>query len=94
MSPGRRSGTTSRFGHRRPTRRELVATALAAGAAIPARADAGPAKVSQLAAAYQGTPKGMFSCAVCTFFIRPRRCKVVSGDISPTGWCKLFDLPD
>ena len=50
--------------------------------------------MSQIAAAYQGTPKGMFSCAVCTFFIRPRGCKVVTGDISPTGWCKLFDLPD
>ena len=50
--------------------------------------------MSQLAAEYQGAPKGMFSCAVCTFFIPPRSCKVVSGDISPTGWCKLFDLPD
>ena len=50
--------------------------------------------VSQRAAAYQGTPKGLFSCAACTFFIRPHRCKVVSGEISPTGWCKLFDLAD
>ena len=50
--------------------------------------------MSQIAAAYQSTPKGLFSCAVCTFFIRPRSCKVVSGEISPTGWCKVFDLPD
>ena len=63
-------------------------------AALPARADEPPAKLSQIAAAYQTTPKGMFSCAVCTFFIRPRSCQVVGGDISPTGWCKLFDLPD
>jgi hypothetical protein len=61
---------------------------------LPARAEETSAKVSQLAAAYQCTPKGMFSCAVCTFFIRPRSCKVVNGEISPTGWCKLFDLPD
>jgi hypothetical protein len=49
--------------------------------------------VSQIEAQYQNTPKGMFSCATCTFFIKPRSCKVVTGDISPTGWCKLFDLP-
>jgi hypothetical protein len=94
ISPGLRSGAISSFGHRRPTRRELIAAALGLGAVLPSRADAAPAMVSQLAAAYQSTPKGMFSCAVCTFFIRPRSCKVVNGDISPTGWCKLFDLPD
>jgi hypothetical protein len=94
MSPGRRSAAISSFGHRRPTRRELVAAALGLGAVLPARAEGAPAKVSQLAAGYQGTPKDMFSCDTCTFFIRPRSCKVVSGDISPTGWCKLFDLPD
>jgi hypothetical protein len=80
--------------HRPPTRRELIVAALGVGAVFPARAEEAPAKVSQLAASYQGTPKGMFSCAVCTFFIRPRSCKVVRGDISPAGWCKLFDLPD
>jgi hypothetical protein len=80
--------------HHRPTRRELITAALGLGAAFPARAGETQAKVSQSAAAYQSTPKGLFSCAVCTFFIRPRSCKMVSGDISPTGWCKLFDLPD
>jgi len=60
----------------------------------PARAAEPAAKLSQIVAAYQTTAKGMFSCAVCTFFIRPCSCQVVSGDISPNGWCKLFDLPD
>jgi hypothetical protein len=59
-----------------------------------ARADEPPAKISQTDAAYQTMPKGMFSCAVCTFFIKPNACKVVTGGISPNGWCKLFDLPD
>jgi hypothetical protein len=63
-------------------------------AALPARAEEPSAKLSQIAAAYQTTAKGLFSCAVCTFFIGPRSCQVVSGDISPSGWCKLFDLPD
>ncbi|HZK89730.1 MAG TPA: hypothetical protein VFC56_06240 [Stellaceae bacterium] len=77
------------------TRRGLLAAALSGGASSdwPACADE-PAKVSQADAQYQNVPKGMFGCAVCTFFVRPRSCKVVSGDISPTGWCKLFDLPD
>jgi hypothetical protein len=69
---------------------------LAAGlslAAVPAPADE-PVKLAQSEAQYQTTPKGLLSCAACTFFIRPRACKVVAGDISPQGWCKLFDLPD
>ncbi len=79
---------------RRPTRRELMTAALGAVLATPASAEQQPGKMSQIAAAYQNTPKGLFSCAVCTFFIRPSSCKVVSGEISPTGWCKVFDLPD
>jgi hypothetical protein len=67
---------------------------LGLSAALPAHAEAPAVQLSQSAATYQTTAKGMFSCAVCTFFIRPRSCKVVSGDISPTGWCRLFDLPD
>jgi hypothetical protein len=72
----------------------MIAALCGFAAARSARAEAEPAKLSQNAAAYQSTPKGMFSCAACALFIRPRSCKVVSGDISPTGWCKLFDLPD
>jgi hypothetical protein len=51
-------------------------------------------RVSPIEAQYQNTPKGMFKCALCSFFIKPRSCKVVTGDISPDGWCKLFDMPD
>ena len=80
---------------RRLTRRELMTAALGAvSAALPARAEEQSGKMSQIAAAYQTTPKGLFSCAVCTFFIRPSSCKLVSGDISTTGWCKVFDLSD
>jgi len=75
-----------------PTRRELIAAGLGL-TALPVRAGE-PPRVSQAEAQYQNTPKGQFSCAACTFFIKPRSCKVVTGDISPNGWCKLFDLPD
>jgi len=64
-------------------------------AATPARAEPPPLQpVSKEEALYQASPRGMFSCAVCTLFVKPRGCKVVSGDISPYGWCKYFDLPD
>jgi hypothetical protein len=52
------------------------------------------AKLSQVTAQYQDHPRGGLSCIGCTFFRRPRACQVVEGDISPNGWCKLFDLPD
>ena len=71
-------------------RRAVIAAPLGLAAAVPEPLS----KLSQRAAAYQDTPKGMFRCALCTFFIRPRGCKVVSGDISPAGWCRLFDLAD
>ena len=76
------------------TRRTILAAWLGLAGAPTARADEPPPKTSQLDAQYQATPKGMFSCALCTFFVKPRSCKLVSGDISPQGWCKLFDLPD
>jgi hypothetical protein len=79
------------------TRRSLLALGLAL-AGMPAEAEGPPAanpdKVSRADAQYQPTPKGMFSCAVCTFYIRPKSCKVVDGEVSPAGWCKLFDMVD
>jgi hypothetical protein len=93
-SPGRRDGAIAGFGHSRLTRRQLIAAALGLGAAVPGHAEEPRAMLPQSAVAYQTTPKGLFSCAACTFFIPPGGCKVVSGDISPSGWCKLFDLAD
>ena len=31
-------------------------------------------------------PKGQ-KCAACRFFKKPNRCSIVTGDISPNGWC-------
>jgi hypothetical protein len=31
-------------------------------------------------------PKGQI-CAGCSLFIKPDKCKVVTGKISPKGWC-------
>jgi hypothetical protein len=71
----------------------LLRVVLAACAARRAVAQA-PPKMSHEAAQYQDRPRGGLNCGGCTFFRRPRSCQVVEGDISPSGWCKLFDLPD
>jgi hypothetical protein len=47
-------------------------------------------KISQADAKYQGTPKGDQRCDGCILFQPPNACKVVQGEISPSGWCQLF----
>ena len=94
MSLGRRKPAIADLGDRRLSRRSLIGAAVTLGIAMPGHADEPPAKVSQHEAAYQARPNGLFSCAACSLFVPPRSCKVVTGDISPSGWCKLFDLPD
>ena len=79
------------------SRRSLIVAALL-GIGGPALADGAdtpaPPQMSQQQAAYQPTPKNGLRCAVCTFFRPPAGCAVVTGVISPQGWCKFFDLPD
>jgi hypothetical protein len=73
--------------------RRLLLAALPGAGIRPATAQPAP-KQTQSAVAYQDHPRGGLSCAGCTCFRRPRSCEIVEGEISPTGWCKLFDLPD
>jgi hypothetical protein len=63
------------------------AIALAAGAALPARA---AAKMAQKQANYQPIPKGNAHCNNCALWLQPTDCKVVVGPVSPTGWCSLY----
>ena len=51
-------------------------------------------KMTRQQAEYQDRPNGIYSCAVCTLFERPKSCKVVEGEVSEDGWCKLFALAD
>lgn len=51
-------------------------------------------KMTRREAQYQDTPNGIYSCATCTLFERPKSCKVVEGDVSEDGWCKAFALAD
>ena len=48
------------------------------------------AKPAQKLVGYQDTPKGAQRCDNCSQFQPPASCKVVEGDISPAGWCKVY----
>jgi hypothetical protein len=51
-------------------------------------------KLSKQQAEYQDSPKGIQMCATCTLFEAPHSCKVVEGDVSPSGWCKNYAMAD
>ena len=70
----------------------LTGTALTLGAAaativLPAAAEQ---KMSPDSAKYQNGPKDGQRCDGCTNFQPPQACKLVQGDISPSGWCQYF----
>jgi hypothetical protein len=77
------------------TRRGVLRVALLAVAVETVlRQASAQEKLSKAEAEYQDRPKNGLACAACTLFRPPSSCQVVEGDISPSGWCKLFDLPD
>lgn len=39
---------------------------------------------------YQTHPNEGHACAACQFFQPPKTCQLVDGDISPAGWCMLW----
>jgi hypothetical protein len=78
-------------------RRVLFRAAAAAGGAAVAAMGTGAGlaaaqggKIAPALARYQETPKGKAQCATCASFLAPEACKVVTGTISPTGWCMLY----
>lgn len=51
----------------------------------------GSGKLSQANAEYQNTPNGDEQCSNCEHFIaQSGTCRVVEGQVSPEGWCKLW----
>ena len=57
---------------------------------LPAREPA----MTRAQAEYQDSPKGIYSCAICSLFEPPSSCKDVEGEVSKDGWCKAFALAD
>ena len=92
-SPGTRLA-----GFARISRRSLIRIGCAWGAVRltlgTASMAAAQEKMSQKEAQYQDIPKDIRMCATCTLFLPPRSCKVVDGEVSPNGWCKLFVIAD
>jgi len=93
----RRPALPGRRGAARPLlRRDLLGAAISAAsvAVLAAARASAQQKVSQTEAQYQDRPKNGLDCAACALFRPPAACAVVSGIISPNGWCRFFDLPD
>ena len=82
------------------SRRTFIKTmGVVAATATCARAAAGNAqeykpqeqkKLTQAAVRYQDHPKGNEACGSCPYFIFPKSCAVVEGEISPMGWCPIY----
>lgn len=59
------------------------------GAMTPAKPSGGT--MTKADAEYQEMPNGEENCANCQLFVaESNTCRVVEGDISPQGWCKLW----
>ena len=67
-----------------------VACAAGATALLIGQVRHAAAKMAQLGAAYQDSPKGDQQCNNCSLFQPPSSCQLVEGTISPSGWCKLW----
>jgi hypothetical protein len=77
------------------TRRKALKTGLGLLAAtsvagIAARARAQSAKADPSTVGYQTKPSNGQQCSTCSQFIAPAGCQLVSGTISPEGWCQLY----
>jgi hypothetical protein len=81
-------GDDSKFNRRGILRTGLTILAGSVLATTAARAD--DSKVDQSVVQYQTSPKDGAMCSGCTNFVAPNACKVVSGTISPNGWCVAY----
>jgi hypothetical protein len=75
------------------TRRTLLdgITALAAAIVLAGtRTGRAQGKMAKQTAQYQDAPNGDQKCEGCRFFIGGGTCRLVEGEISPNGWCRLY----
>lgn len=77
------------------SRRDFLNVAAIGGGAIIAAGLSGPAaaapkKFTQQQAHYQPVPKSGNRCQSCALWQAPSSCQVVEGQISPAGWCILY----
>jgi hypothetical protein len=72
------------------SRRTLLLAAAGAAPLLTLTGGEAEAKLAQDTVKYQTTPNGGHQCDGCIQFVAPNSCKLVEGDISPTGWCSLW----
>jgi hypothetical protein len=73
----------------------VVAAAATCGRAAAEAQDYKPQeqkKLTQAAARYQDQPKENESCGSCPYFVFPKSCVAVEGEISATGWCPIYTV--
>ena len=77
------------------SRRDFLNIAAAGGGALIAVGLTGSAraeakKFSKEKAKYQPVPKNGQRCQTCALWQSPTACQVVEGQVSPAGWCILY----
>ena len=72
------------------SRRTVLIAAAGAAPLLVLTGGEAQAKLAQTAVKYQATPSGDHQCDGCVQFVSPNSCKLVDGEISPTGWCLLW----
>lgn len=61
-----------------------------AAASVATSSSAAPKKFTQQQAKYQPIPKNGQRCQSCALWQAPTSCQVVEGQVSPAGWCMLY----
>jgi hypothetical protein len=72
------------------SRRTVILAAAGAAPLLALSGGEAQAKLAQTAVKYQTDPKDGKQCDGCAQFVAPNSCKLVDGEISPTGWCLLW----
>jgi hypothetical protein len=73
------------------SRRTVLFAAAGAAPLLALSGGEAQAKLAQTAVKYQTTPgKEGHQCDGCIQFVAPNSCKLVDGEIAPTGWCLLW----
>jgi hypothetical protein len=72
------------------SRRNVILAVAGAAPLLALSNRAAEAKLAQTAVKYQTEPKDGKQCDGCNFFVAPNSCKMVDGEIAPTGWCALW----
>jgi len=77
--------------HDDATRRQILRAGLAVvGGAVAVSSAQAQDKIAPAMVQYQDTPKDGNKSSTCVNWEAPASCKIVSGKISPNGWCIAY----